>query len=352
MAKVKNLVMQMNTKFNNIVKIGSSKTDCREGARARSRAAGNEPTREHASYVNQTNSPFVHSCSTATGYRKIYGEFGKWLKGEKTELWNSKDLNNITKETCYDYLHERTTNGCSASTVRTNMCALNKLFNFGLSKEEGHLPEKSYHDTTRSRVETKSDHEYNPKNSSEQIDIANAFGLRRGNICSDTKTYPIKESSLFRDGGRVYCSIIGKNGKYNEVPCLKSFQPIIQERYNIVERHSNILETKKQEEDERNRERFNIKIEYTLTKGEFISNYNKTSDDRLFIKYPKCIDNHAFRRTYAQELYRELANQKIENGEVTLHNCYKIYDREILTMVSHAISHNRLSVSHESYLSK
>ena len=350
MAGIKNMKMQMNKIIDGKIAIGSSKVKFRNAQREKVKR---EDGYVKKGYVNKCESPMIHSCSTADAYRKVVGEFSGWLKESQREIWDSKDLSHVEKDTCYQYLHEREENGCSPYTVSANMSALNKVLGLNLSKDEGNLAERDCNNITRSRLETKSDSEYNPNNYKDQIQFSQSFGLRRESVFGGK--YSVKESSLFKEDGRLYCGVISKGGRYNEQPCIAAKQEAMENKYtHIEERHSSpftILNLEKRNADIESREKYDLKIEQTSTKAEFIANYNKTDDSyKLFHEYTKVIDNHAFRRDYAQELYRELAQDKIDNGDITYHDCYKIFDREIVMKVSNALGHNRINVAIENYL--
>lgn len=269
--------------------------------------------------VNPSKSAFIHSYKTADAYRQSINEFSTWLKDNKSGIWGSKDLDNLDKRVCYEYLHYREDNGCSAYTVSKDMSALNKVLNYDLNKKEGNLKERSYKDVTRSRLDSKEDTKYNPKNYSDQIEFARAFGLRRESIYGGS--YQVKNISLFKntDNDKVYCSVIEKGGRYREAPCLSSYQKQIEQKYNIEERQP-------------------------LEKEEFIDLYNK-NDSLLFDKYTEKIDNHAFRGEYARALYNEIAENKDE-----IKTDYRGYDKDIVLEVSDALGHNRSSVVVEHYL--
>lgn len=311
MGKYKNLTIQLNNRINNMLAIGESKHAAKEVYRRQ--------CNENNIKWNPAKSNFIHSIKTASAYRQTVGEFCSWLKEDKKDIWDTKDIGKIDKSTAYEYLRYREERGCSAYTVSKDMSALNKVLGYDLNKKEGNLKERSYKDVTRSRLDSKEDTKYNPKNYSNQIEFARAFGLRRESIYGGS--YQVKDISLFKntDNDKVYCSVIEKGGRYREAPCLSSYQGQIEQRYNIEERQP-------------------------LEKEEFIDLYNK-SNDLLFDKYTEKIDNHAFRGEYARALYNEIAENKDE-----IKTDYRGYDKDIVLEVSDALGHNRPSVVVEHYL--
>ena len=71
----------------------------------------------------------------------------------------------------------------------------------------------------------------------------------------------------------------------------------------------------------------------------------KPEGEPLFEKYTNKIDNHAFRREYAQNRYKELVKEKGSEDK-----SYRGYDPELLRKLSHDLGHNRLNVTIYNYL--
>ena len=317
MGKNKNFTIQLNNRINDLLGIGVSKFDAKKDYQ--------KIEEEHGRKANPSKSNYIHNPNSANAYRQTVGEVCKWLKENKTDIWSSKDLNQIDKSVAYEYLKYRE-ESCSAYTVSKDMSALNKVLNLDLNKEEGGLHERSYKDVTRSREPRGMDKSYNPKNYSNQIEFAKAFGVRRESMLGGN--YQVKDVSLFTRENRVYCSVIEKGGRYREAPCLDKYQDSIQEKYNIVREMPSLREDQ----------------ETSFTKEIFKHRYAE-SGEVLWDKYTTKIDNHAFRGQYARDLYNQIAEQKED-----VKNNYRGYDKEIVEEVSHALGHNRLSVVVEHYL--
>ena len=300
----------MHNKINSLLRIGESKHLAKQVYKEYCEA-NNLP-------YNPAKSPFIHSVSTADAYRQTIKEFCAWLKTEKPEVWKTKDLEQIDKKICYEYLQTREKQNCSAWTISKDMAALNKILNLGLNKKEGGLQERSLKNITRSRENCDHDQKYNPANYKEQIEFAKAFGVRRESVKGGQ--FQVKEDSLFKKDGKIYVSVIEKGGRYREAPCLTKYQSSIESKYNIQERES-------------------------LTKEQFIEVYYNSNSNYLFDNYTSKIDNHSFRAEYATNLYQELAEQK-DNIE----NDYRGYDSTILRKVSQALGHSRISVVVDHYL--
>ena len=309
-----NIKSQLDTILNKLNAIGESKYDAH--------LAYKKSCASKFEKCNPSKSPLVHSKETIKDYRQTIREFSSWARETKPDIYYSKDLSKFDKSVCYEYLQYREADNKSAWTVSKDQSALNKVLDLDLNKREGHLKLRSDDSVTRSRLPRAMDTRYNPKNYKEPIEFAKAFGLRRE--CIHGGSYEVKESSLFRKDDRVYCSTIGKGGRYREAPCLEKYKDIILDRYNIEQRSS-------------------------IEKEEFKFNYRNASDEPLFDKYTTLIDNHAFRGEYARNLYAELVEKKESEGIPYGQAYYKGYYSDCLRETSNALGHNRLSVVIISY---
>lgn len=312
----KNLIIQLNLRIDNLLAIGESK--------AAAKAEYKTYCKNNGIKYNPNTAPGIYDTDTAGGYRQTIHEFGGWLKENRTDVWNSKNQENITKEVCYEYLQYREVK--SPWTVSKDQSALNKVLDLGLNKSEGNLSERSTANITRSRNASVNDTRYNPNNYVDQTEIASSFGVRRRDIFDPGyDKYAVKDVSLFTRNDHVFCSVISKGGRYNEVPCLESRKADILAKYPNMRIEDPIPE-------------FIDRQLFSTSKEEFTELYN-SSPNYLFDKYPTCIDNHAFRGEYARNLYTQLCEEK---GEIK--NDYRGFDRELVQEVSWALGHNRLSV--------
>lgn len=300
LTREKNIKIQLHNRVNALLAIGESKHYAKKDYK--------EYCEQNKIAWNPSKSHFIHSTSTADAYRQTINEFSGWLKSFHSDIWSSKDLNNISKEVAYEYLQNRE----SAWTISKDMSALNKVLNLNLNKSEGRLKERSYQEVSRSRGVKSHDTKYNPANYSKQIEFASAFGCRRESILGGD--YQVKEISLFKNQGKVYVSLIEKGGRYREAPCLEKYQAQVEDKYMISERDF-------------------------LSKNEFAKIYNSNNDNYLFDKYTSKIDNHSFRHEYSKELYKELA-LKTDSLKTDYHNKF---DTRIVQQVSLALGHNRIT---------
>lgn len=315
LARAKNLKIQMHQKIDSLLCIGESKHQAKE--------AYGKYCKDNNIKHNPSKTMGIYSIKTADNYRQVISEFGDWLKSNKNEIWSTKDLSSVSKDTVKEYLQYRD-KSCSPYTVSRDMSALNKVLNLDLSKKECNLQQRSYKDVTRSRGDKLHDKQYNANNYKDQILIAQSFGLRRESIVGGS--YQIKAVSLFSSYGEVYCSVIEKGGRYREAPCLAEYKEQVLETFSVQERPLQNLENE-------------------VKKQQFIELYN-SSGNLLFDNYTSKIDNHAFRAEYAQALY----NQLLEDNYYPNSDNYRGYVKDALQEVSEALGHNRLSVVVEHYL--
>lgn len=253
----------------------------------------------------------IHSYNTYESYKQTSKEFCNWLKQTYPEV---KGINGVTKHMCVNYLKSRQET-CSAYTVSKDMSALNKLLGYNISKSEADLRERSYKSITRSRGEREHDSRIDTSRYSRQILIAQSFGIRRESFVKGQ--YALKDVSIYKHDGNIYCSVIEKGGRYRNAPCLDKYKDKLNQHFNIIEREH-------------------------LTSNQFKEIYSR-SNNKLFIEYDNKIDNHSFRAEYATNLYKQLANPNTTN-------LYRGYDKEAIEQVSQALGHNRLSVVVEHYL--
>ena len=238
----------------------------------------------------------IHSYKTYNAYKQTSIEFIRYIRQESKEI---KDISAIKEEHVIDYLKHRQDDGKTAHTISKDMAALNKLFNFKVTKADAGIKERSYKDITRSRDVREHDFKYNPDNYKEQITIAKSCGCRRESVL---KIKP--DDFLWKDGLPFSVHLTEKGGKERDATLLEEYRSLVKE----------ILE-------------------------------DKDKGTPIFEKYTRKIDNHAFRREYAQNRYKELAEEKGFDAKD-----YRGYDREVLGKLTRDLGHNRLDVVIYNYL--
>lgn len=286
-----------------------------EGTGVSRHAIKQELERHHKETGELLKDPSIHSINTAESYRDTVDQFAAFLREKHQDVWNSKDLSNITKEINYQFLKEREAQGLSAWTISKDLSALNKLLNQDLTKREADLSYRNTDNITRSRLERTHDRSYNANNYKDQLEFSKAFGLRRESIHQGQ--YAVKDISLFIKDNKVYCAAIEKGGRYREAQCLREYQEAILNKYNIIERES-------------------------LNKEQFKDLYS-SSNNKLFDSYTTKIDNHAIRAEYATKLYNQILEEKgIDKQDYSYKS--KKFDSEALREVSNNLGHSRISV--------
>lgn len=286
MARKKNLKIQLNEKLNGMLKIGTSR---------------------HAEKLKfgQNNVKTVHSISTAENYRQVINQFGDWLRENKSDIWKSKDINKISNEVISSYLKEREIKGLSAYTISRDIAALNKVLEKDITKHQVGLKNRSYKQIERSRSDKNKNLSSKILKKNElAIILAKAFGLRRHEILK------VKKSDISLDHkSQIYqIKTIGKGGKFR--------QTIINSKYK--EQLHKLLE-------------------------------NKLENEILVNFYDNRIDNHAFRREYAQDRYVKLLKE-FKEQKIYLGKDVKGFKSEVLKKVSNDLGHNRIDVVVYHYL--
>jgi integrase len=239
----------------------------------------------------------IHSFKTYDAYKQTSKEFVKYIRQNYKDI---KDVNQITKEVAIIYLQNRQRDGKSAYTISKDMAAINKLFNFYITKKEAGIKERTYKDVKRSREEKVNDTKYNPQNYKYQIIFAKATGCRRQSVL---KVKP--EDFIYDKNGlpqKVYLK--EKGGRKRLATIIKEYQS-----------------------------------ELKLFLGK------KVNDEPIFDKYTKKIDNHAFRAEYAKNRYKELVSQK---GKDNMD--FRGYDKECLEKLTQDMGHNRIDIVVYHYL--
>ncbi|WZL80747.1 site-specific integrase [Vallitaleaceae bacterium 9-2] len=237
----------------------------------------------------------IHSFKTYDAYKQTSIEFSKYMKKEYKDI---KDVRQVKEEHVVEYLQYRQQDEKSAYTISKDMAALNKLFNFFVTKKEAGIKERSYKDITRSRLYTENDKKYNPNNYKDQIMFAKACGCRRESVLVVTT-----ECFTWKDGVPIKVHLIEKGGKERDAHILVKYQEDLK----------SVLE-------------------------------NKEMGKPLFDRYTSKIDNHAFRREYAKNRYQEILGERKDDKD------YRGHDKKVLKELTKDLGHNRLDVVVYNYL--
>jgi hypothetical protein len=312
------LIFQLTQHLKSLQRFGQSKHSAKADYRRQQEAKGKK--------WNPAFASGIFSFNTYNAYKQTAVEFAGWLKESHPGI---KIMNQITKEHAIQYLQMRQTDGKSAYTTSKDMSALNKAFNFNLNKREAGLNNRSYKNVARSRAVRPHDKKFNPRNYTNQITFAKAFGCRRESILGGQ--YQVKLCSLWRDPkGNIFVSLIEKGGKFRNAPVLQAYKKDIEKMVPHM----------------------TVRTQYNSLAMEafhFKELYRTSGQECLFSRYTEKIDNHAFRAQYARDRYEELVRQKREQGEEVLNN-YRGFDCDCLRQVSLDLGHSRINVVVEHYM--
>jgi hypothetical protein len=330
--KNKSLNQQVRSVINKKLALGESRHKAKEEKRK-------ECEKEGRNYDNKVYG--IHSYNTLQTYRTEALKFADYIKE------NHKDINklsNITKDHAKGYFDKHKDQ--SSHSLSTKMAAINKVYDLDLNKKELGIDSRDYTKISRSREQKAHDKKYNPDNYKGQIGVAKSFGLRRSSICSkNAETYPVGKNSFFldKDTGDLKACVISKGGKYNEVTCLPDKK---EEMLGYLREQGASVLTREGTD-------FSKKNEVDRAKNEYKGSYNH--EDRLFDNYTKNIDNHSYRREYAQNLYDQLEEEYLKNNSdgkkyYTRKEDGRSYYRDVLLEVSRNLGHNRLNVVVQNYL--
>lgn len=316
-----NLNYQMNKFFNSILRLGESRHKAKQEFRAEARARGKD--------CNPSQSLYIHSKGTMQTYRQWSKDFTEYIK-ETTDI---KSRDEIKREHLEDYVKDKITHleetrgKASPHTTATVCSALNKIFSDKdwkpLTKKEFGVANRSYKTVKRSR---NSKYQTVPEKWQEGATVSRCFGLRREGV------EQIKESNIYRDkiSGSVKIRVIEKGGRYREAECIKSKEAVVEE---IMENRG-----------------YQIPTEESRSKQEHQKRYKDDNRGPMYRGYNRNIDNHAFRREYAQEKYKEVV-ERMQDEKRELTPCYRgEYYEEVLKEVSENLGHSRISVVVYSYL--
>lgn len=260
----------------------------------------------------------IFSRTTYDNYKQVSIQFISWLKKQHNDM---KHIDDLSRSIIIEYLQERQQTGLSPNTLSRDLGAVNKLFDFHISKQEAGLKQRSYKDITRSRSDKAYNQKYNPKNYGKQLAVAKAFGPRRESFV--TGDYRFKEGSIYKFEGKVYAAVIEKGGKFRNVEVRADMQGQIEGHFNI-------------------REQPRLFSERTFKTAYLTGKLGKN----LFESYTSKIDNHALRREYAQKKYQEVEEKLTDPKK----DYYQQYDQRAIREVSKQLGHNRSRIIVEHYL--
>lgn len=284
----KNLKIQLNNAINDKLAIGKS--------------------RHIEKQNNNGKSDYIHSINSADSYRKSINQFADWLRDNKKEVWNTKNLSSIDKKTAEEFLRHQRDRGLRSTSISRDLAAINKVLNLQLTKKEAGIEKRSIYNVYKSRNDTNSrlSDEVREKNKN-QITIAQATGCRRSSILKLEKEH----FKFDKETGLPHSVWLKeKGGKERIAPILQEYREQVKE----------ILET-------------------------------SPLNGPIFDKYSRGIDNHSFRAEYAESRYNEILDT-YRAFEIEIKADYRGFDSDILEQISHDLGHNRIDVVEEHYINK
>lgn len=283
---------QIQHQISEITRLGQSKKEAQAEAR-------DKYLNDHGSLegydIAKTHT--IRSIETAKTYRKAAEQYAKWLYEEKS----INKINKVTPELAGEYLKYRDET-LSAWTVKRDLSAINKIFNYDLNSKDLDLKTRNLEDIKRSRNGPDTSRPGLLEKYEEHINFILSCGCRRESIT--VVTY--KDIIFNEDNIAVKVKLTEKGGKYREAPVLEKYQ-----------------------------------TEFTEFVDKFSDSYSN-----IFKDFDNHVASHYYRHLYAKDLYEQVCEELQPSGKM-----YKGYRVEVLREVSVALGHNRINVVVNNYLS-
>lgn len=242
----------------------------------------------------------VHSKGTMKTYRMVVSKFIDYVRDVDPAV---KDLEDITKQHCEDYLRYRAdVQGVRPTTYSKDISALNKVFRYDLNKKDLNLRPKNFNEYVNNRGLKEHHNRINLLNYKNEILLGWATGMR------DESYNVINKRRFTRGADGLYKSVWlkEKGGKWRDATIL---------------------------------------LEHRKAVTDFLDSLEIDENDQIFKnKIPDIFPSHRIRQVYAQDLYDQVANnlEGYKKG-------YLGYDERAVLSVSKNLGHNRQEVI-KSYL--
>jgi integrase len=259
---------------------------------------------KHQDKITGEDANYIYSYGTLATYLRQGCHFVRWAK----EQYGCRYIEEARPHVA-EYLTIRK-DSVSANSVHTDAAAIAKLYKCQMRDFGVELPLRRRADITRSRLPRAYDREFSEANNKDVVDFCKACGPRQCELVA------LKPTEVAIDGTTVTI-LKGKGGKFRVVPVLPEYQ-------------AHVAKMRQQ----------------AIDKGQ----------DRMFLReeIKNRMDEHSYRREYAQALYRyyESTEQYMSH---TLYCCRGElagvhFDRGIMKAVSRALGHERINVIAQSYL--
>jgi integrase len=252
----------------------------------------------------------IHSYKTRSSYQEQSLRFAIWAR-DTYALKHLEEIEVRKGELTAEFLQTKINEGKSAYTLQLIRSALRMLFGDWTLMQEVQLPKRSRATITRSRGAKDHDKYFNPTNWPKLVSFLKATGLRRDEV-KMLRAGDILERE--RDSTSEYYgqTIVqvrnGKGGKSRKVPVLAGHE-----------------------------------------QAALVAKEGLAEQEIVFLRIPKHLDVHSYRREYAQALYLYYVecNSSLQQARLppsTGRLKCKDYDRGAAEKVTRALGHNRIDV--------
>lgn len=249
--------------------------------------------------------PYIHSNATYKTYVSQINHFADWL-----DTKGIKDKDEAFK--CVkEYLEYQESQGKSAWTIYTSLCALSKAYGVPTDQFGYKPPKRERSAIKRSRYTSIRDKNFSEENNQDLITFCSCTGLRR----SELSVLHGNDIAYDQDGNVCIHVKQGKGGK---------------ERY--------------------------VKVIGSPHEQEQVLKMLKKADKGLvFSHIPSHFEPHYYRSVYACQFYKSIAREIETIPENEKYICRKdkagiVYDRKAMKVVSQNLGHNRVEVISNNYL--
>lgn len=183
-----------------------------------------------------THSDLIWSDNSYKAHIGRIKQFWTYVKDNYPELKKSS-IEDIDRSVAVDFLKHQHESGKSASTLSSDMAALNKTFDFELRKSDEDLELPSRHIDNFVNNRSGVDYEDLQPKQREMVDISRSFGLRRSEI------QELTDKSIVEHEDRLYAYVCGKGGRVRLAECLADKEDEMRERYEPYIKQVNDLDS-------------------------------------------------------------------------------------------------------------
>jgi integrase len=249
----------------------------------------------------------IHSFKTRQVYQEHSIRFVRWVRATHG-IKQFAELEAHAEEMASAYLCKQLAERKSAFTLQTIRAALRMLFGNRQLAEQVALPKRERKNITRSRGPKAHDRHFQPKNWPDLIHFLEATGLRRDEVKMLKVGDIVEHDPNHSDQTTVHVRS-GKGGKARTVLV-------------DTDRLQDVLKLKA----------------------------GRSDDERVFVRIPKHLDVHSYRRDFAQERYLRNAPDHELPPEEKERLSPKDYDRTAAEIVTKSLGHNRRSIILSHYI--